>query len=103
MSEAGAYMTERSHKKVDLQTCFSEKVWHNAICSPKGAKTKNQKMKTKASVQTEIHELTRILAGYVSRLTTERSTLSEDESALLSARANETMLRLLVLQSEVQG
>ena len=60
-------------------------------------------MKTKASVQTEIHELTRILAGYVSRLTTERSTLSEDESALLSARANETMLRLLVLQSEVQG
>lgn len=71
---------------------------------PQGSKNqKNQKMKTKASVQTEINALTRTLAGYVSRLTTERSTLSEDESALLSARANETMLRLLVLQSEVQG
>ena len=60
-------------------------------------------MKTKASVQTEITALTRILAGYVSRLTSERSMLSEAESALLSARANETMLRLMVLQSEVEG
>lgn len=59
-------------------------------------------MKTKASVNAEIAALTRTLAGYVSRLTSERSTLSEEESALLSARANETMLRLLVLQSEVQ-
>jgi hypothetical protein len=60
-------------------------------------------MKTKASVQTEIRQLTRALAGYVSRLTSERSTLTEEESALLSARANETMLRLLVLDSELNG
>ena len=60
-------------------------------------------MKTKASVQTEIRQLTHALAGYVSRLTSERSTLTEEESALLSARANETMLRLLVLDSEVNG
>ena len=60
-------------------------------------------MKTKASVNAEIRQLTRTLAGYVSRLTSERSTLSEEESALLSARANETMLRLLVLDSELNG
>jgi hypothetical protein len=55
---------------------------------------------TTSSRKSEIKSLTRTLAGYVSRLTMERSTLSEAESALLSARANETMLRLLVLQSE---
>jgi hypothetical protein len=55
---------------------------------------------TTSSRKSEIKNLTRTLAGYVSRLTMERSTLSEAESALLSARANETMLRLLVLQSE---
>jgi hypothetical protein len=60
-------------------------------------------MKNTATVKSEVNALTRTLAGYVSRLTTERSTLSEAESALLSARANETMLRLLVLQSEVEG
>lgn len=58
---------------------------------------------TTSSKKSEIKNLTRTLAGYVSRLTMERSTLSEAESALLSARANETMLRLLVLQSEVEG
>lgn len=57
---------------------------------------------TTSSKKSEIKNLTSILAGYVSRLTMERSTLSEAESALLSARANETMLRLLVLQSEVE-
>ena len=60
-------------------------------------------MKNTATVKSEVLALTRTLAGYVSRLTTERSTLDEAESALLSARANETMLRLLVLQSEVEG
>ena len=60
-------------------------------------------MKTKASVNSEINRLTLTLAGYVTRLTAERSILSEEETALLSARANETMLRLLVLQYEVQG
>lgn len=55
---------------------------------------------TTSSKKSEIKSLTSTLAGYVSRLTMERSTLSEAESALLSARANETMLRLLVLQSE---
>lgn len=60
-------------------------------------------MKNTATVKSEVLALTRSLAGYVSRLTTERSTLDEAESALLSARANETMLRLLVLQSEVEG
>lgn len=60
-------------------------------------------MKNTATVKSEVHALTRTLAGYVSRLTMERSTLSEAESALLAARANETMLRLLVLQSEVEG
>lgn len=54
------------------------------------------------SKKNEIHALTRTLAGYVSRLTTERSTLDEAESALLSARANEVMLRLLVLQTETE-
>ena len=54
-------------------------------------------MKTKASVNSEINRLTLTLAGYVTRLTAERSILSEEETALLSARANETMLRLLVL------
>ena len=58
---------------------------------------------TTSSRKSEIKSLTSTLAGYVSRLTMERSTLSEAESALLSARANETMLRLLVLQSEVEG
>jgi hypothetical protein len=58
---------------------------------------------TTSSKKSEIKSLTSTLAGYVSRLTMERSTLSEAESALLSARANETMLRLLVLQSEVEG
>lgn len=58
---------------------------------------------TTSSKKSEIKNLTRTLAGYVSRLTMERSTLSEAESALLSARANETMLRLLVLQSEIEG
>lgn len=58
---------------------------------------------TTSSRKSEIKNLTRTLAGYVSRLTMERSTLSEAESALLSARANETMLRLLVLQSEAEG
>lgn len=57
---------------------------------------------TTSSKKSEITALTRTLAGYVSRLTTERSTLDEAESALLSARANEVMLRLLVLQSEVE-
>jgi hypothetical protein len=58
---------------------------------------------TTSSKKSEIKSLTSTLAGYVSRLTTERSTLDEAESALLSARANEVMLRLLVLQSEVDG
>lgn len=58
---------------------------------------------TTSSRKSEIKNLTRTLAGYVSRLTTERSTLDEAESALLSARANEAMLRLLVLQSEAEG
>ena len=57
---------------------------------------------TTSSKKSEITALTRTLAGYVSRLTTERSTLDEAESALLSARANEVMLRLLVLQTEVE-
>lgn len=60
-------------------------------------------MKNTASIQKEIKNLTLALAGYVSTLTTKRSTLSEEESATLSARANETMLRILVLQGELNG
>lgn len=60
-------------------------------------------MKTKSSVNAEIKNLTLALAGYVSTLTTQRSTLTEEESATLSARANEAMLRLMVLQGELNG
>ena len=103
MHKRPAVMTERSRIKFEVVLAISEKRGRLLSVPPREQNPKNQKMKTKASAQAEIHELTRHLAGYVSRLTSERSTLSEDESALLSARANETMLRLLVLQSEVQG
>ena len=96
-------MTERSRIKFEVVLAIFLKMGRLLSVPPREQNPKNQKMKTKASAQAEIHELTRHLAGYVSRLTSERSTLSEDESALLSARANETMLRLLVLQSEVEG
>jgi hypothetical protein len=96
-------MLETNRKKVYLLACFFRKTCQTVSRSPKEHLTQKTKMKTKASVNTEIRQLTRTLAGYVSRLTSERSTLSEEESALLSARANETMLRLLVLDSELNG
>ena len=96
-------MTERSHKKVELSACVFRKMRHTAICSDKEQLTQKPKMKTKSSVNAEIKNLTLALAGYVSTLTTQRSTLTEEESATLSARANEAMLRLMVLQGELNG
>jgi uncharacterized protein involved in exopolysaccharide biosynthesis len=103
MHQRSAVMTERSRIKFEVVLAISEKRGRLLSVPPREQNPKNQKMKTKASAQAEIRQLTRILAGYVSRLTSERSTLSEEESALLSARANETMLRLLVLDSELNG
>lgn len=57
-------------------------------------------MNTAKSRQNEIKSLTTFVAKCVSRLTGERSTMTEEEAALVSARANEAALRLMLLIDE---